>query len=103
MPLTRACWEDEREQTYDKQVFDSISCFGAGYIAGRYSIRSGISQSPFLIWGAIVTAVCFCECSSAFISWILEIYHGVKGKQYRFVAVIAVLGLLVIWVLLSRL
>lgn len=36
------------------------------------------------------------------ISWILEIYHGVKGKQYRLAAVIALLGLLVIWMLLSR-
>ncbi len=35
------------------------------------------------------------------ISWILEICHGVKGKQYRLAAVIALLGLLVIWMLLS--
>ena len=38
-----------------------------------------------------------------FISWILEICRGVKEKQYRLAAVIAVLGLLVIWKLLSRL
>lgn len=59
---------------------------------------------PFFRYGAPLGLLfVFVSVVLQFISWILEIYHGVKGKQYRFVAVIVVLGLLVIWRLLSRL
>ena len=60
--------------------------------------------NPFFQFGAPLGLLfVFVSVVLQFISWILEIYHGVKGKQYRFVAVIAVLGLLVIGRLLSRL
>ena len=59
---------------------------------------------PFFRYGAPLGLLfVFVSVVLQFISWILEIYHGVKGKQYRFVAMIVVLGLLVIWRLLSRL
>ena len=45
----------------------------------------------------------FVSVALQFISWILEICHGVKEKQYRFVIVIVLLGLLVICLFLSGL
>ena len=59
---------------------------------------------PFFRFGApLGLLLIFVGVILLFISWIFEIYHGVKEKQYRFAAVIFVLGLLVIWRLLSRL
>lgn len=58
---------------------------------------------PFFRFGAPLGLLfVFVSVVLQLISWILEIYHGVKGKQYRLAAVIALLGLLVIWMLLSR-
>ena len=59
---------------------------------------------PFFRYGAPLGLLfVFVSVVLQFISWVLEICRGVKEKQYRLAAVIAVLGLLAIWKLLSRL
>ena len=59
---------------------------------------------PFFQFGAPLGLLfVFVSVALLFVSWIWEIGHNVKGKQYLLAAVTAVLGLLAIWRLLSRL
>ena len=91
----------------NKHVINKCSALSAalGLTVLLGVILSGAAYPhPFFQFGAPVgLLLVFVSFVLQFISWILEIYHGVKGKQYRLAAVIAVLGLLVIWKLLSRL
>ncbi len=91
----------------NKQVVNKVSIlFAALGLAVLLSIIvSGAAYPhPFFRFGAPWGLLfVFVGVFLQLISWILDIYHGVIEKQYRLAAVIAVLGLLVIWMLLSGL